>query len=72
MRNTILKPDESRAMPQAARATDAPHRAEFHRLGHSVGIAIAHGHRTYLDNPRLITTRTHRGVPLARGHRRFL
>jgi hypothetical protein len=29
-------------------------------------------HRAYLDNPRLVSTRARFGVPLARGHRKWL
>jgi hypothetical protein len=32
---------------------------------------VGKGHRTYVDNPKLISTRTHR-PPIARGHRQFI
>jgi hypothetical protein len=30
------------------------------------------GHKSYLDNPKLVSTRARFGVPLARGHRKWL
>jgi hypothetical protein len=65
-----LHEDDVRAMPQAARSgvlRTEPLRVSALRAP----AAIARGHRTYLDNPKLISTRAHK-PPHPKGHRAFI
>lgn len=64
-----IKHDQSRAIAFSTAATREPSQSSLSRPYGRVS-AIA-GHRTYLDNPRLISTRAHK-PPVPRGHRQFI
>lgn len=69
-RNKLCIVDDGWAMPLRGRS-GAPSGLSLVSQSQAKPPAAIAGHRTYLDNPRLISTRVHR-EPVPRGHRTYI